>query len=90
MKIVAGILVALLLCGCATAPPVSPLPSAYEAPRVDCTLQQTTDTPAWPVLWWLNGAAFAIEVLGILAQERDLRGREHACIDTHKDMGIIR
>lgn len=80
----------LLLSGCKTAPTTPVLPDAYEAPRVDCTQQQTADTPAWPVLWWLDGPSFAITVLGILAQERDLRGREHACVQTHKDMGIIR
>lgn len=83
-------LLACILSGCQTAPTVPLLPRAYVAPRVDCTLQQTADTPAWPVLWWLGGPAFAIEVLGILTQERELRAREHACIAGHKAKGIIR
>lgn len=84
--------IALLACidsGC-TPTPVRAEPQPYEAPRVDCEQQDTRDTPPWPVLWFLDGPVFAIEVLGILAEERDLRDKEHDCTDKLKAKGIIR
>jgi len=78
----------IALAGCNTAPTI--VAQKYEPPRVDCTLQRTPDVPAWPTLWWVDGPAWAIETLGILEQERALRGREHACIAQLKAQGIVR
>lgn len=78
----------IALAGCTTAPTIVAEP--YTPPRVDCIQQDTPDVPAWPTLWWVDGPAWAIETLGILEQERALRGGEHACIEQHKASGVIR
>jgi len=82
-------LVACMVSGCTPAP-VRVEPQQYEPPRVDCQQQATPDVPAWPVLWFLDGPAFTIEVLGLLTQERELRGVEQECVGRLKAKGVIR
>lgn len=61
-----------------------------EPPVVRCEKGATPDPPDWPVLWWLDGPAFAITVLGILTEERQLRAEEHRCLADHRRAGHIR
>lgn len=84
------VVIAALLAGCASRPAVQVQPEPYEPPRVDCAQGPTADVPPWPVLWWLDGPAYTIEVLGILAQERELRGVEQECVGRLKAKGVIR
>jgi uncharacterized protein YceK len=79
---------AISLSGCASVPTV--VPAAPIPPRVDCQQGRTQDVPAWPVMWWQDGPAWAIQVLGIVEQERKLRAAEHDCIKRLKAQGAIR
>lgn len=78
----------IALAGCTTAPTIVAQP--YTPPRVDCIQQDTPDVPSWPTLWWVDGPAWAIETLGVLTLERELRGKEQDCIAALKAQGIVR
>lgn len=60
------------------------------APEIHCEQGETPDVPAWPADWLRDGPGFAIRVLGILSEERQKRGEEHACLDDHRAKGHIR
>jgi hypothetical protein len=81
-------LLPLLLSACKTpsaAPTKPPLP-----PRVDC-LQAQTAEPQRPQEWTLEGLSVALaSALGILTEERELRGREHECVARLRAEGLIR
>jgi hypothetical protein len=55
-----------------------------------CLQGETPDVAAWPLFWWLDGAAWAISTLGIVEQERTLRTAEHACVRGLKEQGAVR
>jgi len=79
---------ALLLAGCTTVPVVTRQP---EPPDVTQCRQGRTDTaPPAPRDWLRDGPAWAIAVLAILQDERQLRAREHGCVDRMKGEGIVR
>ena len=79
-------LACLLLTACAT----TPEPLIAQTLRVDCRLPDTAPVPAWPVMWWLDGPAYAIELLGVIEQERALRAAEHGCNESLRQEGLIR
>lgn len=80
-------LIAMVI-GCASKPQM--VAQQYVPPRIDCQQQATPDVPAWPTLWWLDGPAWAIETLGVLTLERELRAKEQDCIAALKVQGIVR
>lgn len=88
MRAVTCILLAGLT-ACAGAPKVAD-PTDREPPRVDCRERAGQPVPPWPVLWFLMGPSYAIELLGIIEQDRTLRSAEHGCIDRLKATGGIR
>lgn len=55
-----------------------------------CLLPATPDLPDWPDDWLRDGPPFAIELLGILEEERVLRAAEHECIHRLRAAGLIR
>lgn len=59
-------------------------------PQVHCEQASTPDVPAWPDNWLIDGPAWGIQVLGILTEERQLRGDEHHCLADLRDKGVIR
>lgn len=66
-------------------------PSSEPAPpEVHCEQGATPDVPAWPDNWLIDGPAWGIAVLGILTEERKLRGDEHQCLADHRAKGVIR
>ena len=65
-------------------------PEILPPPQVDCIQGSTAQAPAWPQDWLRDGPAFAITILGLLTEERGLRGKEHACIGDLKKRGVIR
>jgi len=81
-------LLPLLLAACT---PVRPVPPEQPMPvRVDCQQHETADVPAWPSAWLIEGPAWGLQVLGILEEERKLRGEEQGCIFVLKAKGVIR
>jgi hypothetical protein len=60
------------------------------APEVRCAQPRTADVPDWPAEWLLEGPAYTISILGILAEERRLTAIEHGCLDTLREKGVIR
>lgn len=41
-------------------------------------------------MFFLDGPVFAVQVLGVLAEERRLRAIEHNCLRAHRASGLIR
>ena len=86
-----GLAIAVLaLTACTTTP-------AYvttEPPRVNCELGPTRQVEAAPIRtdgeWLTQGKAWALDVLGVLTEERALRGLEHDCLQKHRNAGAIR
>lgn len=76
----------LLLNACATTPDAP----ESQIPRVDCRQHDTAPAPDWPVLWWFDGPSYAIRLLGLITEERALRGKEHDCIEQLRQKGLIR
>lgn len=88
MKCAPFLLLLACLTGCATK---AARPSiVQEPPKVECEQAATPDGPDWPDDWMRDGPAFAIAWLGILTEERRLRGVEHACLADHRKAGTIR
>lgn len=85
------LLSATLLClqGCAT-----PSPTLPEPPIVECEQPATPNVATPPIdtttSWLQDGPAWAVEVLGVLRQERAYRAREHECLDRMRAQSIIR
>lgn len=46
--------------------------------------------PDWPDDWLADGPAFAIQVLGILTEERRLEAVERECLEGLRREGVIR
>lgn len=75
------------LTGCATKavkPSHEPAP-----PQVKCEQGQTPDLADWPEDWLRDGPPWAIEVLGVLEEERRLRAIEHQCLQRLRKAGVI-
>jgi hypothetical protein len=71
----------------------------YEAGRIACQTEwdaQRARDDAEAVRrqreaeWLLEGPAYTISILGILAEERRLTAIEHGCLDTLREKGVIR
>lgn len=60
------------------------------APEVRCQQARTAEVPPWPDDWLSDGPAFAIQVLGILTEERRLEAVERECLDRLRREGVIR
>lgn len=88
MRAAIAVLVGVLT-ACAGTPKVSD-PSDPEPPRVDCRERAGQPVPPWPVLGFLMSPVYAIELLGLIEQDRTLRHLEHQCIDRLKAEGVIR
>lgn len=41
-------------------------------------------------MFFLDGPVFAVQVLGVLTEERRLRSIEHDCLKAHREKGLIR
>ena len=63
-------------------------------PVVACELGRTPDVTPPPIetttSWLQDGPAWAVEVLGLLRQERAYRAREHECLSRLRSQSIIR
>lgn len=61
---------------------------------VACEQGRTPDVKAPPIATkgeWLNdGPAWAVEVLGVLRQERAYRSAEHECLSRLRSQSVIR
>ena len=80
----------LQLTACTTTP-------AYvqtDPPRVDCEQGPTRQVAKAPIAtdaeWLTAGKLWALDVLGILDEERELRRLEQGCIRQHRTTGVIR
>lgn len=60
------------------------------APVVHCEQPATPDVADWPEDWQRDGPPWAVGVLGILEEERRLRGIEHDCLVELRARGVIR
>lgn len=89
MRARASALLACALSACAGTPKVSD-PTDHEPVRVDCRERAGQPVPPWPLLWFLMGPSYTIELLGLIEQDRTLRHLEHQCIDRLKAKGVIR
>lgn len=80
---------ALCLPGCKTPSVKLPPP-----PIVACEQGKTPSVPAPPIAtttqWLQEGPAWAVEVLGLLRQERAYRASEHECLSRLRERGVIR
>lgn len=79
----------LCLTGCKT-----PSPTLPEPPIVACEQGATPNVKPPPIATkgqWLNdGPAWAVEVLGVLRQERAYRSAEHECLSRLRSQSVIR
>lgn len=78
-------LLSLCLTACATKA-VKPSPP----PAIACDQPRTAHVPDWPDDWLRDGPEFAIRVLGILTEERQLERIERDCLDQLRREGVIR
>lgn len=76
---------ALSLTGCATNSKTLPPP-----PIVQCEQGPTAPVPPIPEDWLTDGPVWALGVLGLLEQERELRAVEHRCLGRLRDAKVIR
>jgi hypothetical protein len=87
---VVGVIFFFVLSGCAGAP----VPVALDPPEppnvTQCRQGRTDDAPKAPKDWYRDGARWGIAVLAILQDERNLRGKEHGCVDGLAGKGIVR
>ncbi|MDQ3287671.1 MAG: hypothetical protein M3Q42_05300 [Pseudomonadota bacterium] len=81
---------ALTLTACKTTEPKATANTEWQPPVVACQQARTPDYPPPPMFWFLDGPAWAVQVLGVAIEERRLRGIEHACMDDHRKRGLIR
>lgn len=79
------IALALCLTACATNSPTLPPP-----PIVRCEQGKTAPVEPPPADWLTDGPVWALGVLGLLEQERELRGVEHRCLESLRKSGAIR
>lgn len=84
-----ALVLVVLLTACANTPKLAD-PSEQEPARVDCRERAGQPVPPWPLLWFLMGPSYAIELLGLIEQDRTLRGNEHACLERLRGEGVIR
>lgn len=63
-------------------------------PEVRCEKSATPEVEATPIAtlkeWIERGPAWAVTVLGILTEERQLRSEEHRCLHDLRAQGVIR
>lgn len=82
----AALLAFLTACGARAVRPSS----APEPPPVHCEQGPTPDLEPWPDNWLVDGPPWAIGVLGLLTEERQLRADEHRCLADLRKRGIIK
>lgn len=80
----------LMLSACTTKKDTIRADTEWKAPEVNCQQARTPPIPDLPPMWFLEGPAWAAQVLGIAIEERRLRKLEHDCLDDHRKKGLIR
>ena len=78
----------LALTACQTMPAtVKPQP-----PLVDCALPMTAQIPDWPTAdrWAAEGKAYAVTLLGVIADDRITHAQEGDCLGKLRKSGLIR
>lgn len=81
-----SIFLSFLLGGCATTLPATIKP---QPPLVSCTLT-LGDIPDWPSDWATNGTIYAVQLLGIITDDRIVHRKEGECLDKLRKAQLIR
>src|SRR5690606_31367262 len=64
--------------------------NAPAPPVVACEQGLTPDVPDWPEDWLRDGPPWAVQVLGVLTEERRLRAVERRCLADLRERVVIR
>jgi hypothetical protein len=84
--VAAALSIFLLACGPKvvrpSTPPAPPVVTCDKGPP-------RSDPPDWPENFVVTGAGYALQLLGIIREDRKLTANEHRCLDDLRGKGVI-